>query len=391
MQVNDNIKVNINDEDNIGNGIAKVNDFVVFVKGALKDETLEVTITDVKKRYANAIIKRIIYPSDKRIIPKCKYYNSCGGCTFLHTTYDNERSIKLKYLEKLFNRKIDYKKNKNDLNYRNKVTLHIQNEKIGLYDEKTHELCPIDNCLLLDPIINNKITEIKRFDLSTISEIMIRVVNNKTMLSVTSSKEDINIKNIKCDSLYINNKLIKGDEYLIDEINGLKFTIYPDSFYQVNKEGMTNIYNIAYDYLDKCETLLDLYCGTGTIALWMHDKANKITAVEINKSAVKNANINKELNKIDNIEFICNDAKNIKGEFDTIIIDPPRNGMSVYVIDYLNYSKAKNIIYISCNPNTLKRDIGYLDKYEIKELSACDMFPRTKHIECVCLLERKNK
>ena len=389
MKENDNIKVNIIDEDNIGNGICKVDNFIVFVKGALNGETLEITIKEVKKRFATATIKRIIFPSSKRIIPKCKYYNTCGGCTFLHTTYDNERNIKLKYIEKLFNRKINYIKNNNEYNYRNKVTLHVKDEHIGMYDEKTHELCEISSCLLLNPLINNKISEIKRFDLSTISEIMIRVINNQIMISVTSSKDDINIKNIKCDSLYINGKLIKGEEYLIDVINDYKFTIYPDSFYQVNKEGMINIYNIAHDYIEKCDTLLDLYCGTGTIAIWLHDKAKKVTAVEINKNAIKNANINKELNNIKNIEFICNDAKNIKGEYDTIVIDPPRNGMSVYVIDYLNYSKAKNIIYISCNPNTLKRDLGYLDKYQIVDISACDMFPRTKHIEMICVLERK--
>ena len=389
MKENDNYKVNIIDEDNIGNGICKIDNFIVFVKGALKDETIEITIKEIKKRFATAIIKRIIFPSSKRIIPKCKYYNQCGGCTFLHTTYDNERKIKLKYLEKLFNKKINYIKNNHEYNYRNKVTLHVHDEKIGLYDEKTHQLCEVSNCMLLNPLINNKINEIKRFDLSSISEIMIRVINNKIMISVTSSKEDINIKNIKCDSLYINNNLVKGEEYLIDEINNYKFTIYPNSFYQVNKEGMTNVYNIAYNYLKKCENLLDLYCGTGTITIWMHDKADKVTAVEINKTAIKNAIINKELNNIDNIDFICNDAKNIKGEYDTIIIDPPRNGMSIYVVDYLNYSKAKNIIYISCNPNTLKRDLSYLDKYEIVDISACDMFPRTKHVECICLLSHK--
>ena len=193
MEVNDNLKVNIIDEDNIGNGICKVNDFVVFVKGALKDETLEITIKEVKKRFATATIKKIIFPSSKRIIPKCKYYNTCGGCTFLHTTYDNERDIKLKYLEKLFNRKVDYKKNKNEFNYRNKVVLHVKDEQIGLYDEKTHELCEVTSCMLLNPMINNKITELKRWDLSCISEIMMRVINNKIMISVTSSKDDINI------------------------------------------------------------------------------------------------------------------------------------------------------------------------------------------------------
>lgn len=391
MKINDILKVNIIDEDNIGNGICKVNDYIIFVKGALKDEILQIKIIDIKKRYASAIIEKIIYPSIYRETPRCEYYNICGGCTFLHTTYDNERKIKLKYLEKLFKTKINYNKSKNEYNYRNKVTLHIENEKIGFYDEKTHKLCEINSCLLLNPLINKKISELKRFDLSCINEIMIRCINNKIMISVTSSKDDINIKNIKCDSLYINENYIKGEEFLIDEINGYKFTIFPESFYQVNSEGMEKIYNTAYNYLKKCENLLDLYCGTGTIGIWMHDKADKVTAIEINKRSILNANINKELNEISNIEFICNDAKNVKGTYDSIIIDPPRNGMSIYVTDFLNYSNAKTIIYISCNPNTLKRDLNLLNKYELVDLSATDMFPRTKHIECIALLKKKEK
>ena len=389
MEVGQTYKVSIIDEDNIGNGIAKINDFVVFVKNGLKDDKLEIEITKVNKRFANAIITKIINPSKNRTFSKCKYYESCGGCAFLHTTYHNERTIKHNYLEKLFETKIEYLPILNEYNYRNKVTLHVKDGKVGFYNENTHDLCEIDSCLLLDNLINEKIKEIKRFDLSKISEIMIRVINNKTMISVKSSEDDINIKNIKCDSLYINDKFIKGEEYLIDEVGEYKFCVYPESFYQVNKDIMIKIYKKAYELIKKSESLLDLYCGIGTIGIWMHDKFDHIKGIEINKSAIDAANINKELNNINNIEFECNDAKNTLAHFDTIIVDPPRSGLSVHVLTHLLYSEAKQIVYISCNPNTLKRDLLFLSKYEPKYFGCADMFPRTKHIEMICLLELK--
>ena len=385
MNINEKYIVKIIDEDNIGNGICKINNFVVFVKNGLLDEKLEIKITNIKKNYAIGEIIKYIKTSNNRIEVKCKYYDSCGGCNFLHTSYENERNIKIKYLEKLFNRKIEYLNTRIINNYRNKVTLHVLNGKLGYYNDNSHELCVIDDCLLLDPKINLKINELNKMNLKDISEIMIRCINNKIMINLTGNIKEFNID---CDSLYINNKYIKGDKYLIDEINNYKFSIYPNSFYQVNKEGMTSIYNKALTYIKSDKSLLDLYCGTGTIGIWMHNKFDNVLGIEINKDSIKNANINKELNNIKNIEFKCDDAKNIKKKYDSIIVDPPRNGLSKEVTKYLNDSNSNQIVYISCNPNTLKRDIELLNKYEIKNLSCCDMFPRTKHIEMICVLER---
>ena len=385
MNINEKYIVKIIDEDNIGNGICKINNFVVFVKNGLLDEELEIKITNLKKNYAIGEIIKYIKTSNNRIEVKCKYYDSCGGCNFLHTSYENERNIKIKYLEKLFNRKIEYLNTRIINNYRNKVTLHVLNGKLGYYNDNSHELCVIDDCLLLDPKINLKINELNKMNLKDISEIMIRCINNKIMINLTGNIKEFNID---CDSLYINNKYIKGDKYLIDEINNYKFSIYPNSFYQVNKEGMTSIYNKALTYIKSDKSLLDLYCGTGTIGIWMHNKFDNVLGIEINKDSIKNANINKELNNIKNIEFKCDDAKNIKKKYDSIIVDPPRNGLSKEVIKYLNDSNSNQIVYISCNPNTLKRDIELLNIYEIKNLSCCDMFPRTKHIEMICVLER---
>ncbi len=390
MKLNDELIVTIIDEDNIGNGIAKQNNFVIFIKNVLFGEKVKIKIIKINKKYAIGEVIEIIEKSSKRVDIICPYYNSCGGCNFLHTTYDNERNIKLKYLERLFNRKINYLKVNNELNYRNKIVLHVNNGILGLYNDKTHDICEIDSCYLINPKINDFISYLKEFDLSNVDEVMIRCIDSKIMLNIKTNKENNILKNIDCDSLYINDIFIKGKEYLIDEINNFKFSIYPASFYQVNKEGMINIYNTALDYISRNNSLLDLYCGTGTIGIWLNSKFNSITGVEINESSIKNANINKDLNNIKDIKFICSDAKNIKGNFDAVVVDPPRIGLSKDVIDYLNNCNSSEIVYISCNPNTLKRDIDLLYNYEVKSISCTDMFPRTKHVECVSLLCLKN-
>lgn len=376
--------VEIIDEDNIGNGIAKIDNKVIFIKNALKNEKIEIEIIKNNKNYMVGKIINIIKKSNKRVNPICKYYESCGGCNFLHTTFENEINIKTKYLERLFNHEIEYMHVNNELNYRNKVVLHVIKGKLGYFNDKTHEICIINHCNLLSPKINLKISELSKMNLNNINEIMIREIDNNIMINILGNIDNFNID---CDSLYINNKYIKGNEYLIDNINNFKFSIYPESFFQVNKEGMINIYNKAKLYINNGNSLLDLYCGTGTISLWMNECFKKIVGIDINESSIKNANINKKLNNIKNVEFICDDAKNIKERFDSIIVDPPRSGLSKKVIDYLDNSKSNKIVYISCNPNTLKRDIDLLNNYKLTKLSFTSMFPRTKHIECVCLLE----
>lgn len=392
MKINDIYEVIIDSVDYIGNGVTRINNIVTFIPNALENEKVKIKIIEINERYSVAEIIEILEESNKREKINCPYYNMCGGCNFLHTNYENEMNIKLKWLESLFNTKINHLENKNTNNYRNKVTLHVLEGKIGYFNSKTHNLCEIDHCNLLDPKINLKIGEIKKYNLNNIEEIMIKCINNKIMINIKGQNINKEIQNIECDSLYINNKYIKGEKYLIDEINNLKYTIYPESFYQVNKEGMTNIYNKASLYAGKGNNLIDLYCGTGTIGLWLKDNFKNIIGIEINESSIKNANINKELNNAKNITFKLGDASIINkyiNKVDTILVDPPRAGLSKSVINTLNNSKSNKIVYISCNPKTLKRDIDKLTNYNLKDISACSMFPRTKHIECVCLLERK--
>lgn len=391
MKIGDKYKIKIIDEDNIGNGIAKIDNFVIFIKSALKDEEIEIKIIKINKHYAVGKILNIISKSNKRLDVECKYYDICGGCNFLHTTYSNEINNKINYLEKLFNTKINYLINNNELYYRNKVTFHVLNGKLGYFNDKTHNLCEIDYCYLLNPKINLKLNEIKKYNLDNINEIMIRCISDKIMINICTNNENIDLKNIDCDCLYINNKYIKGEKYLVDTIDNIKYSIYPNSFYQVNNEVMKLIYDKAKSYIGNGDTLLDLYCGTGTIGIYLKDNFKHITGLEINSTSIENANINLKLNNINNIEFINDDAKNIKGSYDAIIVDPPRSGLSNDVIEYLNNSNSNKIVYISCNPNTLKRDIDKLDNYILDDISAASMFPRTKHIECVCKLVIKGE
>lgn len=392
MKINDIYEVIIDSVDNNGNGVCRINNVVTFIPNALENEKVKIKITNIEKHFVEAEILEILEKSNLRKEINCPYYNKCGGCNFLHTTYENEINIKIKWLERLFSTKIKHLTNKTSNNYRNKVTLHVLNGKIGYFNNKTHNLCEIEQCNLLNPKINLKIHELNKYNLNGIDEIMIRCINNQIMINIIGNTENKELLNINSDSLYINDILVKGKEYIIDEINNLKYTIYPKSFYQINKEGMINIYNQAKLYAEKGKNLIDLYCGTGTIALWLKDNFENILGIEINESSIKNANINKKFNNANNIEFKLADASIINkyiNNIDTIVVDPPRAGLSKSVINTLNNSKSKKIIYISCNPKTLKRDIDKLINYELKDISACNMFPRTKHIECVCLLERK--
>lgn len=392
MKIDDEYIVKIDGVSSNGNGVCRINNIVTFVKNALEGETVKIKITNINKRYIEGEILSIINESKNRQIPKCKYYNLCGGCSLLHTTYENEINIKINEIERLFNIKVNYIENKNIYNYRNKVTLHVLNGKLGYYNDSTHNLCQIDNCMLLDEKINDKIVELKNYDLNGVNEIMIRCINNQIMINILGDNINKELNNIECDSLYINNKFIKGKEYLIDEINDIKYSIYPESFYQVNKEGMINIYDKAKEYVGTSNNLLDLYCGIGSIGIWMNKNFKNILGVEVNASSIKNANINKKLNNLNNIKFINSDSSNINiKNFDSVIVDPPRSGLSKTVINKLNGNASNKIVYISCNYKTLKRDIDLLSNYELTSLSVCSMFPRTKHVECVCLLSKAQK
>lgn len=394
MKINDIYEVTINDEDHIGNGITRIDNFVVFVPYALKNEKIKVKITKINKRFATAKIEEIINIDDRRQCAKCKIFNECGGCSFLHLSFNEEKKKKIDFINKLFNTNVKEILTNNEYNYRNKATFHVKNGMIGYYSENTNNLVEFDNCLLLDERINEVYSVLKNINLSGISEVVVRTSKNNIMVILKGQKEEFNydelVNKIKIDSLYLNDKLLYGSAYIIEELGNIKYSIYPNAFFQVNTDNMKIMYDKVKEYAGSGNKLLDLYCGTGTIGIYLKENFVEVTGIEVNKEAILNANINKNLNNLRNINFICGDASIAKNNnYDVIVVDPPRSGLSKKVIDFLNKSNAKTIVYVSCNPKTLKRDLDLLAKYSMTKLECINMFNKTKHCEVITALDKK--
>lgn len=394
MKINDIYEVTINDEDDIGNGITRIDNFVVFVPYALKDEKIKVKITKVNKRFATGKIEEIINKSDRRLCAKCKSFNECGGCSFLHLSFNEEKKKKIDFINKLFNINVKEILTNNEYNYRNKATFHVKNGRIGYYSENTNDLVEFDNCLLLDGRINEVYNALKNMKLIGISEVIVRTSKSSVMVIFKGDKKDFDydefINKVKIDSLYLNDKLLYGNAYIVEELGNIKYSIYPNAFFQVNTDNMKIMYDKVKEYAGSGNKLLDLYCGTGTIGIYLKENFEEVTGIEVNKEAILNANINKNLNNLSNINFICGDASIAKNNnYDVIVVDPPRSGLSNKVINFLNKSDVKTIVYVSCNPKTLKRDLNLLDKYNVLKLECINMFNKTKHVECICKLEKK--
>ena len=394
MKINDTYEVIINDEDDIGNGITRIDNFVVFVPYALKDEKIGIRITKVNKRFATGKIEKIITKSDRRECVKCKSFNECGGCSFLHLSFFEEKKKKIDFINKLFNTNVKEILTNNEYNYRNKATFHVKNGVIGYYSENTNNLVEFDKCLLLDERINEIYSILKKMNLNYIFEVVVRTSKSSVMVIFRGDKKDFDydgfVNKVKIDSLYLNDKLLYGNAYIIEELGNIKYSIYPNAFFQVNTDNMKIMYEKVKEYAGNGNKLLDLYCGTGTIGIYLKENFKEVTGIEVNREAILNANINKSLNNLSNINFICGDASIAKNNnYDVIVVDPPRSGLSNKVISFLNKSDVKTIVYVSCNPKTLKRDLNLLNKYNVLKLECINMFNKTKHVECICKLEKK--
>ena len=387
------IIVKIEKLDHFGRGIAKVNNMPIFVENSLVDEEIEVLITKEKKNYMEGVVIDYIKKSPLRVKSNCPYYDKCGGCDLLHLSYIEQlkyKENKVKEIIKKFSglECVNNIVGSKQFNYRNKITLQVKNG-IGYFQKKSNDIINIDYCLLVDDKINLIINGLKKIDVSDVKKIVIRVTNLESMV-VFYGNINSNI-DLDVDTIIINGKVIKGNGYIREEINDFKFIISPTSFFQVNNVGMINIYNKVLEYVDG-GNVLDLYCGTGTIGIYVSKKANKVLGIELNNEAIKDALINKKINNIGNIDFISGDVGTIlsqnKFKADIVIVDPPRAGLDNKSIDNIIKIKPKKIIYVSCDPVTLARDLNILkEKYDVIEITPFDMFGNTYHVECVCLLK----
>ena len=392
--------------DYYGRGIGRINNKITFVENALKDEIVDIKILKESKKYNEAIVKSYNTKSKSRVTPKCKYYNICGGCNISHLKEEEQEFFKDSKINELLNRnlniehldKIEYNK---FYNYRNKIVLHIKEDKLGLYKNKSNELIEIDECLLVDDKINNVIKILKKIikKEKNLKKATIKLGNttNEVMLILEGKIKDYSELLNKVDVLIINDKVVSKKDYIISIIGNKKYKISKNSFFQVNQVITEKIYNEIRSNIEKInpKNVLDLYCGTGTIGIYIADLVKNVIGIEVIKDAVLDANFNKELNNIDNISFILGKVedkiKDIKDNIDLIIVDPPRSGLDKKVIPVINKLKAKNIIYVSCNPITLVRDLKLLkDNYNIEYIKPYDMFPNTYHVESISVLERKS-
>jgi uncharacterized RNA methyltransferase CTC_02481 len=392
--------------DYYGRGISRSSGKVYFIENALKDEDVSITLLKEKKKYCEAKLKEISNISKDRTEAKCKYYNFCGGCQLMHIKGEKQEEFKKEKVEEILKKFLKYNKDVNDIvfsknfNYRNKVVLHVKDNKLGFYKNKTNELIELDRCLLLNPVINDLISYLKNYiELKNIEKITIKVGNktNEVMLIIDGSIAYYqNLLEI-VDVLIINEKVMTTKDYITSYIGNKKYIIKRNSFFQVNYDISTRMYNKVKDVIvkEKSKNVLDLYCGTGTIGIYISDVVSKITGIEVVSDAIEAANINKKINNVENIEFILGKVEDkldfiSNNNIDTVIVDPPRSGLHKKVIPILERISPKTIIYVSCDPITMARDIKLLsNNYELVEVTPYDMFPNTYHVETVCVLKKK--
>lgn len=450
MKINDEIIVKIEKLTFGSLGLSRFGEekFVVFVSKSLPDELIKVKIVSLNKHFAKGEIIEILEKSKNRIKPICPIYNACGSCDFQICDLDYSVFQKTSILKDIFNNVVDENKiydviKTSDLNYRHKVQFQARQTKnskrilLGYFKPNSHDLTNVKFCPMQPEIVNeiskyirenfpldcfdeithkgilkNVLFRISSFDESVLLNFVLNLKENElekylSKISKFSYKLKENFENIK--SIYINlnpkktNKIlgekdikVLGEDFIIETLKDKKFKIGPTSFFQVNPKGASALFDVVLDNVKENSTILDAYGGVGAIGIYLKEKAKKITLVEENKNAIKMAKENFKLNNIENYEILEGDATkhllNFKKEnlkFDYVVLDPPRSGLEKEGLETLA-SLAKNIIYVSCNPQTLKRDIIFLKEkgFEAKFVQGVDMFPYTHHIESVAILEK---
>lgn len=410
-----------------GEGIAKQQGKVFFVEGAISGEVVEVLPYQENKSFCKAKLLQVVRESKFRVLPKCKYYDICGGCSLQHMCNEYQIKIKtnnIKSLLKKSNLDIsvnDCIKSEKQFGYRNKITLYYKNGNLGFYQKKSKNVVQINQCLLVDNEFNNLINVLNNFCKNNrqfafvLKGITIRQINNIYLINLILSKkintdklENYLILNKINYSLYycVNNKndlpnypciFIGGKEKVYLSEFDINYLIYPMSFLQVNNYVKKQIYNEILKNINVDEVVIDAYSGAGLLSAIISKKSKYVYAVEIDKSASQSCeNLIKE-NNIKNLKSICGDCnieikKLLKNNPDCIVLDPARKGVEKDILDAISQAKTKKIVYLSCNPATLIRDIKVLNSYgyDIKFVQPYDMFPNTSEVETLVVLEYKN-
>ena len=375
-------------------GITKIDNKITFIPKTLPEEVVNIRITKQKKKFNEGCLTTIIEESKDRVKYICPYYDICGGCDTGHILYSKSIMYKKDMVVDIFKRYCDMDvdmdivyDDDNIYNYRNKITLRVNDGKLALVGES---LVNIDYCYLVNDNINKVIGVLNGICLDGIDEVIIRGTDEIMAIIKGNIDNDKLIQILKdnVSSIFINGVKVFGNDYVMINVGNYRYAVYPDSFFQVNTKMISRLYDKVLEFAGKGDKLLDLYCGAGTIGIYLANNFNSVRGIEQNEFAIKGANLNKGINDIKNISFVCEKASDINEIVeDVVVVDPPRSGLDSTTIKRILDSRIERLIYVSCNPITLARDINILkDKYNLVSISLFDMFPNTSHAECVCLL-----
>lgn len=428
-------------------GIARVDGEAVFVPGAIVGETCRFRIVNIGKSCAHGVLKEVVEPSPHRIEPDCPFYKKCGGCDYRHMDYEMECACKRQRVYDALTRiggvepfELEIVGAETTRGYRNKVQYPVREQNgrsaAGFFSAGTHRVTEVTHCLI-QPNCADRVRgavlrwmeqyRIRAYEETThsgyVRQIYLRVgaVSGEVLVCIVANCESLPKKKALCACLResvpevssivvsYNQKrgnTVLGDRYetlygsgmLEDTLCGLRFRLSVPAFYQVNHDQAERLYRKALEYaaLRKDETALDLYCGSGTITLCLAREAKSVIGVELVAEAIEDAKENARRNGIENAEFYCMDAGAAAQKFaqagqkpDVIVVDPPRKGLSEDVIEAITRMAPERLVYVSCDPATLARDVRRLSpRYRFRKAEALDLFPRCKHVETVCLLSK---
>lgn len=391
--------------DHQGRGIAHADGKIVFVENALPEETVDVEVIIEKPKYKEAIVKEYIKKSSSRTKSKCPYYEECGGCQLRHMSYDDTLNFKKNKLKEILikyaNLSCDTGVIKNPQRdfYRNKIELHIKDGVAGFYKKCSHELVETDRCINAEEAINTVMRSLDFFHLQNAHMTIKCNYNGEVIIEIESEEEPhIEVEKLrdkmKLVGIVYNKELYFGSDHYMEIVDGLLFKETYNSFFQVNRHINEEIFKLLKSHIKPNSVVLDMCSGVGTLSIVASTKAKTVYGIEIIDNAVKDALVNAKMNKIENVNFLLGDAfeniKKIADRIDAIIVDPPRSGISKEGIENILSISPEKIIYISCDPVTLARDIKLLEeKYSVEKIYLLDMFSYTYHIESFCILNKR--
>ncbi len=438
LEVNQVVELSAFDLSYEGLGVCKYNQMIVFVENLLIGEVAKVAITKKRKKFFYGRVVEYLQTSEERLTPRCKYYNDCGGCRLSHMSNDLKRQVKISNVTNLARKLdleiIDCMTDLEQLGYRNKVVMHLDKRAgqiiAGPYASDSNTVVG-NECLLMSKsasLVHSKVIELlNRYCVSTYdsetskgnlkhlvyhtnsqNQVMVTFValkNSKDLLEVVSGIQDLD--SVCCIFVNIVDKHSKhlmgktthhlyGEMNLVNQIGMLKYQVSPDSFFQVNNSVCETMFKTIVNdcSFNGSEVVLDAYSGTGAIGLYLANAVKCVVGIDISKSAIEDANSNLSLNNIYNASYYHGDIfkklSELEQSFDTVIVDPPRSGCSKEFLRYLVDNAYGKLVYMSCNPATLTRDLEYLlaNGYHADAIKVFDMFPHSSHVECLVVLNR---